>query len=116
MVDNRRIGPVPALLAGLGALVLIAMLAHGLAGGYVVAQTAAIASITWGRALLVDIYVGLALLAGWIGWREAGRPAVAAAWIVALLVIGNLVACAYVLLAWYRSRGDAAAFWHGRRA
>jgi uncharacterized membrane protein len=116
MPERSRIGPWAPGLAIVGALAMAGMLAYGFANGYFLAQGGAIASIAWGQVLLVDIYVGMLLFAGWIAWREAGRPAIAATWIVALLLIGNLVACAYVLLAWRQSRGVSATFWNGRRA
>lgn len=114
MAETPRIGHWAPALALVGAIAMAGMLAYGFANGYFLAQGGAIASIAWGQVLLVDIYVGMLLFAGWIAWREGGRPAIAAAWIVALLLIGNLVACAYVLLAWRQSRGRAAIFWNGR--
>lgn len=116
MTQPATIGRGPLALALAGAAIMAAMLVYGLAQGYLVAEGTAIASVTWGQVLLADLYVGIALFAGWVAWREHGRPARALAWIVALVVVGNLVACAYVLLAWRASAGDARAFWHGRRA
>ena len=113
---GTRIGRGAALLAAAGALAMALALAYGFSQGYFLAEGGAIASVTWGQVLLIDLYVGFALFAGWIVWREPGRPARAIAWIVALLLLGNLVACAYVLLAWREAAGDAGRFWFGRRA
>jgi len=112
----KRIGRGPAWLAGTGALVMLGMLVYGFSQGYFLAEGGAIASITWGQVLLVDIYVGLALFSGWIVWREARRPLAAAAWIAALLLVGNLVACLYVWHAWRRCGGDVDVFWRGEPA
>lgn len=116
MSTNERMGRTAPALALAGLAAMVAMLAYGFHQGYLLAEGSAIASVTWGQVLIADIYVGIALFSGWIAWREAGRPGRAAAWIAALVVLGNIVACLYVLLAWYRSGGHAAAFWHGRRA
>jgi len=112
---GRAMGPTAPTLAAIGAVALLATMAYAATQGYMASQFAAIGSIAWGQVLIVDVYVGFALFAGWIGWREAGRARRATAWIVALLLIGNAVACVYVLMAWWRNGDDAEAFWHGRR-
>ena len=68
--------------------------------------------LTWGRVLLLDFYLGVALFAGWILWREPLRR-VALAWVAALALLRNVVACAYVLRALVHSGGRAAPFWNG---
>lgn len=102
----------------LGLIVITAMV---LACGYAATQGSlwnqfvAIASIAWGQVLLVDLYAGFALFAGWIAWRDGHWPAWTAGWIIALLALGNVVAGVYVLLAWRASGGDARTFWLGER-
>ncbi|MDZ7828076.1 MAG: DUF1475 family protein [Halofilum sp. (in: g-proteobacteria)] len=94
------------------ALALVAALLQGL-GSSLVTQGGLILDVAWGRALMVDLYVGLLLISGWILWREP-RRAGAAGWVAALLLLGNIVACIYVLLALHNSHGDARAFWNGK--
>lgn len=113
MRDDRIPGRLlPAIAAAVAAALIVAML-PALAGGELLAEGRRIAELAWGRMLLVDAYAGMALFAAWIGWRE--RPAAALAWIMALLAIGNLVACVYAATAWVTARGDGARFWHGTR-
>lgn len=68
----------------------------------------------WGRATLVDLYVGFALFAMWIVHRE--RSWRAAPWIIATALLGNLVPCVYVVVAAIGARGNATRFWHGAPA
>lgn len=102
-------------LAAIGTLAMVLMLVYGAVGGYAIAQMTAVASIAWGQVLLVDIYVGLALFAAWMLWRDGPRPATLA-WIVALLVLGHLVACIYLFRALRQGETDGHRFWHGRRS
>lgn len=98
----------PRLVAGIGLVTLAAMIAYGLLAGDIRAEWAWLATMPWGQVTLVDAYTGLALFALFIAYRErsAGR---AAAWIVALLLLGNLVSCTYVLLALAASKGNVRA-------
>lgn len=112
MPEQRRL-PVAGVTAFvvLLALALAAALLQGL-GSSLVTQGGLVLDLAWGRALMVDLYVGLLLISGWILWREP-RGAGAAGWVIALLLLGNIVACIYVLLALRNSHGDARAFWNG---
>lgn len=111
--DRMGRGAPTLALAVITALLLVC--GYAATQGSLGNQFVAIASIAWGQVLLVDLYAGFALFAGWIAWREAARPMAAAAWIIALLLLGNVVAGVYVLLVWWCSRGDARAFWLGAR-
>ncbi len=100
-------------LAALGAGAMALALAHGFGAGDFWVEGGQLMDMPWGRVSLVDIYTGLALFGGWVVHRER-RPLVAAAWITGLLLLGNLIACVYVLQAAVRSRGEGQRFWHGR--
>lgn len=50
----------------------------------------------WGKATLVDLYIGLLFVAVWIATVERSRAA-AACWIAALLCLGNLVTLVYLI-------------------
>ena len=103
------------LATGFGAgvaLLMAAALVHGLSVGNLFAEGASLLSLAWGRVTVIDVYAGLALFAVWIWWREP-RAWVAGAWIVALCLLGNLVAGCYVVLAARGCRGNAVRFWLG---
>ena len=103
------------VLALLGCAVMIALLVYAMGYGYAWSQMMAIGSIAWGQVLLADLYLGFALFGAWMIWRDGAGPA-GIAWVVALLVLGNLLACIYVLRALHQGRTDARRFWHGQRA
>jgi len=90
-------------------LLMVAVLAMGLAQGNLAVEGGIIWSLAWGRTLLVDVYVCFALLSGWMALRERcwWRSAL---WIAPLLLLGSPVACLYVYLAARQSRGDARRF------
>lgn len=115
MTDPLMPGRALRILAALGCVVMIAMLVYAMNYGYAWQQTRAIASIHWGQVVFVDLYLGFALFSAWIVWRQ-GVGAAAVAWIVALLLLGNLLACIYVLWALRKAGGDGHRFWHGHRA
>lgn len=115
MPDPLMPGRFIVALAGGGGVLLLATIIHAGLAGDLRAEGAVLTDLLWGRVLLVDVYLGFALFGAWIGWRERMTFA-AMIWIVALLCLGNIVACAYLVQAWWRARGDADAFWHGRRA
>lgn len=115
MTDSLMPGRALRVLAAFGCVVMIAMVVYAMNYGYAWQQIRAIASVHWGQVVLVDLYLGFALFSAWIVWRH-GLGAVAITWIVALLLIGNLLACVYVLWALRDARGDGHRFWHGRRA
>lgn len=95
-------------------LLLLVALGHGAVRGAFWPETRTVAELPWGLAIIVDVYVGFFLLGGWIVFRERSTPR-AALWIAALLVLGNLVSCVYVLAALATSRGHWSRFWLGRR-
>jgi len=115
MPDGRMPGRIVPAIAVAGGGALAATMIHALVGGDLRSEGAVLTDLLWGRVLLVDVYLGFILFGAWIGWRE-GAGLRAAGWIAALLVIGNVVACAYLLVVWFRARGDGAFFWHGHRA
>ncbi|WP_067563394.1 DUF1475 domain-containing protein [Halofilum ochraceum] len=113
MTDARMPGRPILLVAVAAGLVLTIYLVAASIHGDLSAEGPRLLDLPWGRVLLLDVYAGIALFAGWIVWREA--PAPAAAWIVALILLGNVVACIYLIRAWWRAGGDGNAFWHGQR-
>lgn len=51
----------------------------------------------WGVTTMVDLYLGLFAVAGWIAYRERSVPR-SIAWFVALCLLGNLATLAYILI------------------
>jgi len=77
---------------------------------------AAVMSEFWGRAMLVDLYIGVAIFAAWVIYREAALlPRVL--WPIAFLFLGNVATLLYVLIALRSATGPGGMnqFFHGRR-
>ena len=111
-----RAFPVAAVTGlGLGvALLMAGTLVYGVTAGNFVADGGRLLSLAWGRVTVIDVYAGFALFAAWV-WHREPRAWVAGAWIVALCLLGNLVAGCYVVLAARGCRGRASRFWLGPR-
>lgn len=110
---GRMPGAMTAV-ACIGLLAMVTGIGFGAINGHLVQEFAAMMDMPWGMVTVIDLYVGLGLVAAWVWWRER-NALVAIAWSVSLVFGGNIVTCLYVLLAMRRSGGDAAAFWHGDR-
>ncbi len=102
----------PLTLISLCLAVLVASIAYACSVGDFFDEGGRLLRMPWGQVTLVDLYVGFALIAGWIVYREPHRGR-AAAWIVALLLLGNVVTCVYLLLAIRGARGEPMRFWLG---
>ncbi|MGC9372021.1 MAG: DUF1475 family protein [Thermovirgaceae bacterium] len=106
-LKGLRILALSALLVMLGAVL------YGFVRGGFVEEGRVIGSLAWGKVTLVDLYVGLAFFAAWVIHRErsVGR---AAPWLALLVVLRNLAAALYLILALRRCQGDRYLFWHGK--
>lgn len=89
------------IVTGSTAILMLGVIAYGFLAGDFGAEGGVILDLVWGRVTLVDLYVGLVLIGGWIVIRE--RSAAAAPWLVALVVLGNLAAAGYAFLAAMRT-------------
>lgn len=98
-----------------GLLAMTAVLVYGFAAGDFSADGAALLRNPWGIVSLVDLYTGFILFSGWIVFREKSR-AVAAFWVVLMLMLGFFSGSLYALLALFASKGDWTVFWMGYRA
>ena len=101
------------LIALLGVLAMGGILIYAFTVGDFAAEGSQLTSMPWGIVSLVDLYVGFALFAMWIIYREPVRWQ-AAIWVVLLMVLGFFIGSLYTLLALYQSGGDWDRFWHGR--
>jgi len=63
----------------------------------------------WGLVTLLDLSVGLLVIAAWIAVLES-RPVCAAAWIVGLFLLGNVVTLVFLLWRTRRARQFADLF------
>ena len=111
--DGRAFPVAAATVLGAGtALLMGGALVHGVTSGNLADEGGLLLALAWGRVAMIEAYAGFALFAAWILCREP-RAWIAAAWIVALCLLGNLVAGCYVVLAARGCRGSASQFWLG---
>lgn len=57
----------------------------------------------WGVTTMVDLYLGLFAVAGWIAHRERSIPK-SLLWLVGLCLLGNFTTLVYLLLASWRAQ------------
>lgn len=97
------------------AIMTIALIYGVFIHGHFWTEGAVIVDLVWGKLTLVDFYVGVALFAGWVIFREASKP-YAILWIIGICLLGNWASALYVLLALRASKGDWRKFWFGAKA
>ncbi len=103
------------VIAVAGVIAMALAIGYALVAGDFGREGAVLTGMPWGIVSLVDLYVGFALFAIWVVYRETSRP-VAIVWVILILVLGNLVTAAYVVWTLHRSGGDARRFFLGARA
>jgi len=106
---------VAKIVAALGALAMAVILIYGFTVGDFGGEGQVLLSMPWGIVSLVDVYVGFILFSAWIVYREKSLVR-SAIWVIAVMVLGNLTASLYALIALIASRGDWKRFWMGNRA
>ena len=94
---------VVGLAAAMWAVVLVGLIVRSAMEMSLGAGLRATVDTWWGVTTMVDLYAGLALVAGWIGYRErsVGR---ASPWVIGLLLLGNLTTLVYLAWAAMRAR------------
>ena len=102
-----------AIMASLGALAMTVILVYALVEGSFVGEGRQLLAMPWGSVSLVDLYVGFLLFAAWILYRE-GITLPSVLWIVAVMTLGSLAICVYVLVCVRTSKGDCQSFFMGR--
>ena len=105
---------IAMVLSLVGALAMASVLTYGFTVGDFSGEGKVLLSMPWGIVSLVDVYVGFILFSGWIAYREKSFVR-SVAWIAMVMVLGNLTASLYVLVALLASRGDWRRFWLGKR-
>lgn len=81
----------------LNTLVLMGFMVYAFSAGNIDHSGPILFGTPWGLMTLVDLYAGFVLFALFIYSQEATFSK-AAPWMVALMLLGNLVACIYLLL------------------
>lgn len=90
------------IVSALGVAAMSIALIIGFTRGDFNGEGGQILDLIWGRITLIDLYVGVALFAVFVVWRERSLP-VALPWLAAFVILGNLATAAYVLLASLRT-------------
>lgn len=93
---------------------MVVAVAFGVIQGDFLAEGSEIWGLPWGRVSLVDLYLGLAIFAAWVAFRERS-VVVTGAWWLSLLLLGNLAAGIYLTVASLRAR-DSRSLMLGARA
>ena len=106
------------ILSLIGLTVLWAIITGAVTWGFIAGngweEVGELMDYPWFVVSLYDVYTGFILFSIWIVARE--RSWVAAPWIIALMLLGNIVSCMYAALAIITSKGDLQKLWMGRTA
>ena len=87
-------------------LFLLAMaIGHAVMNGDFYSEGKRLLLMPWGLLTLVDIYVGFILFCCWVLIREK-TVTIAVFWTVAVMLLGNIASCIYILLAVTTCNGD----------
>lgn len=89
-------------VSALGAAAMTIALIIGFTTGDFSGEGGQILDLIWGRVTLIDLYVGVALIAAFVFWRERSFP-ISIAWLATFIVLGHLATALYVLLASMRA-------------
>jgi|TARA_B110000495_G_C22497021_1_gene305446 hypothetical protein len=98
----------------IGAIVIAATIVYALVFGNFIPEAKTLLPLPWFQLSMVDLYLGFLLFGGWVLYREKSGT-IAVCWIILLLLLGNVVACMYAIIAMMRSHGNWAHFWLGDR-
>lgn len=94
--------------------IMFVAIAVSMATGSISEEGSLLLDTAWGRMSLIDIYVGAALIAGWVYLREA-NPWILVLWIPVFIVLGHGGTALYATIAAFRS-DDVNTFLLGARA
>jgi len=90
------------IISLLGAVTMTIAVGLGFLSGGFVDEGSAIWALAWGKVTLIDLYVGLVFFGVWVSVRERRILAVVLWW-VGLVVLGNLAAALYLVIASFNS-------------
>jgi hypothetical protein len=97
-----------------GTLIMFFTLVYGFIYGDFFGEGSILMSLAWGKVSLIDVYIGFSLVGGWIIFRENNLPR-ALAWVLAIFILGNFLACLYVWIQLEKANGDWKKFWFGNK-
>ncbi|CAN5498479.1 hypothetical protein BH10PLA1_BH10PLA1_01840 [soil metagenome] len=101
------------IFSALGFIWMAAGITYGFVVGDFFGEAKVLLPYPWFQMSMLDLYSGLSLFSCWIIFRERSL-AVAIAWIVALILLGNLVTFAYAFIVAHQSKRDWRLFWLGK--
>ncbi len=90
-------------VSALGVAAMTIALIYGFTSGDFSGEGGQILDLIWGRVTLIDLYVGVAIIAAFVFWRERSLP-VSIAWLAMFVVLGHWATALYVLVASVRAR------------
>ena len=105
---------VAKILAWAGLLAMTVALLNGFINGSFTEDGSMILNNPWGIVSLVDLYVGFALFAMWMAFREKNLLS-SILWITSLMVLGFFIGSLYVLVSLYKSQNNWLTFFLGSR-
>ena len=103
------------IFAALGFIWMAAGITYAFVVGHFFEEARVLFPYPWFQMSMLDLYSGLSLFSGWIIFREKSL-ARSVAWIIALVLLGNLATFAYAFLVAQRADGDWQVFWLGKNA
>lgn len=101
------------LVATSGLAIMLILLVWASYSGNFITEGAILMSMPWGLVTLADIYTGLLLMCCWVIIREPSLG-VSVAWCLALVFLGNIATCIYVLRCIHQSGGHLPRLMLGR--
>lgn len=105
---------IAKVLAWIGLLAMTVALLNGFINGNFAEDGNMIINNPWGIVSLVDLYVGFALFAMWMAFREKNLLS-SVLWITSLMILGFFIGSLYVLVSLYRSHNNWLTFFLGSR-
>lgn len=103
-----------ALAATAGGLIMGATIGYAMLFGDLSREGPRLLAMPWGVVSLVDIYLGLFLVALWVLWREQFSMA-GYGWALMVLLLGNFVTCIYLIKACLDGNGSIIRLLTGRQ-
>jgi len=102
-------------LAWLGLTVMSASIVYGFLYGEFMTEGGIILGSILGQVTLIDLYISLMIVVGWIWFRER-EWTWRIVWLIFVMVFGSFASCLYVLIALYRCNDDPKVFFMGKYA
>lgn len=101
------------IVSAIGFVIIASGITYAFIVGDFFAEARILLPYPWMQMTTLDLYAGLLVFSGWVFFRERSRGS-AVAWLIALLVTGNLATFAYTYYVANQSKGDWRTFFLGR--